>query len=67
MITINNKFALGELVYIIHASEHKGMIISVEVYMDGSYLYKVAGNGSSQYCQERELTKEDERVYCPSD
>jgi len=62
MITINNKFSLGEFVYVIHAPEFRRMIVSVEVYLDGSYLYKVVGKGESVYCQERELVKENERV-----
>ncbi len=67
MITLNNKYALGEFVYIAHDLDHKCMITAIEVYLDGSYLYKATGDGKVQYCQERELIKEDERVYCPSD
>jgi len=62
VITISNKFELGEPVYIIHDSDEKRMVIAIEVYMDKSYLYKVHGKGKSDYCQERELIKEDERV-----
>ena len=67
MITISNKFDHGEFVYMIHDSEYKCMIVAIEIYMDKSYLYKVTGHGINQYCQERELIKEDERVYCPTD
>lgn len=55
MVTINNKFKLGSFVYIVHDPEHKRMIVSIEVYLDGSFLYKVSGVGESQYCNEREL------------
>ena len=67
MITLNNKYALGEFVYITHDSNYKCMVVAIEVYLDVSYLYKTTGEGKVQYCQERELIKEDERVYCPTD
>ena len=60
MITVHNKFKLGDFVYVIHDDEHKRMILGIEVYLDGSFLYKVAGGGKNEYAQERELQESKE-------
>lgn len=57
MIDIDNKFNTGDFVRIKHSTDDPKMIIALEVYLDGSYLYKVSGQGNSEYCQEKELTK----------
>ena len=59
MITINNKFKLGSMVYIISDDEQlKRQIISIEVYPDGSHSYEVACGERSNYCFEVELSEE---------
>lgn len=64
MININNKFPLGSFVYVVHDSEFKRMVTGIEVWIDGSYQYKLAGDGKEGYYNEREMeVAEKEEVY----
>ena len=59
MITINNKFPIGDIVYLKTDGEHlERLIIGLEIYPDKSYVYKLSCGEKSGYHFELEITKE---------
>lgn len=63
MITINNKYPLGEIVYhIADIDSLPRIIIGIEVGIDGSYLYKTVKSDTVIYCYEKELVLNKEEV-----
>lgn len=59
MITINNKFPIGETVYLKTDREQlQRLIIGVEIYPDKSYVYKLSCGQEAGYHFELEISRE---------
>lgn len=62
-MTINNKFKLGELVYLKTDPEQMArIIISLQISVDGGLLYKLAIGMSEQWHYEVEISREKDIV-----
>lgn len=58
-MTINNKFKLGETVYLrTDPDQFARIIVAIQVTVDGGLLYKLAINMSEQWHYEIELQRE---------
>lgn len=59
MITIHNKFAIGDLVYLkTDGGQLQRLVIGVEIYPDKSFVYKLACGQESGYHFELEVSLE---------
>jgi hypothetical protein len=58
-MTINNKFKLGETVYLkTDPDQFSRIIVALQLTVDGGLLYKLAINMSEQWHYEVEITRE---------
>lgn len=58
-MTIQNKFKLGEVVYLrTDPDQFSRIIVAIQITVDGGMLYKLAINMSEQWHYEVEITKE---------
>ncbi len=58
-MTINNKFKLGETVYLkTDPDQYARIIVALQITVDGGMLYKLAINMSEQWHYEVELQRE---------
>jgi len=59
MITINNKYQIGEIVWLKTDREQlQRLIIGVEIYPDKSYMYKLGCGQEAGYHFELEIARE---------
>lgn len=62
-MTINNKFKLGEMVYLKTDPEQMArIIISLQISVDGGLLYKLAIGMSEQWHYEAEISRDRDVV-----
>jgi hypothetical protein len=58
-MTINNKFKLGETVYLrTDPDQYARIIVAIQITVDGGMLYKLAINMSEQWHYEVELQRD---------
>lgn len=58
-MTINNKFKLGEMVYLrTDPDQFARIIVAIQITVDGGMLYKLAIGMNEQWHYEVELTRE---------
>lgn len=58
-MTINNKFKLGEVVYLrTDPDQFSRIIVAIQITVDGGMLYKLAIGMNEQWHYEVELTRE---------
>lgn len=62
-MTINNKFKLGEMVYLVTDPEQMvRIIVALQVTVDGGLLYKLAIGMSEQWHYEAEMSREKDVI-----